>query len=70
MNIGTFIQLEATGSANQNLAVQWSVEEGPSGGQVSNSGVYKAPLSPGVYHVVADNGAERAKVEVQVFTVR
>jgi hypothetical protein len=70
VNIGTVIQLEATGSANQNLAVQWSVEEGASGGLVSNSGIYKAPLSPGVYHVVADNGVERAKVEIQVFTVR
>jgi hypothetical protein len=70
VNIGTAIQLETTGAANQNAAVQWSVEERSSGGQVSNSGVYRAPLSPGVYHVVANNGVERAQVEIQVFTVR
>jgi len=70
VNIGTFIRLATAGAANQDAAVQWSVEEGPSGGQVSNSGVYKAPLSPGVYHVAADNGFERAQVEIQVFTVR
>jgi chitinase len=50
--------------------VEWSVEEGAPGGSVSNAGVYKAPLSPGVYHVVASNGVERARVEIQVFTVR
>ncbi len=36
-----------------NPAVAWSVEEGAGGGIVSSSGVYTAPATPGVYHVVA-----------------
>jgi len=37
---------------------------------VSGGGVYAAPLSPGVYHVIASSGAERARLPIKVFTVR
>jgi len=50
--------------------VRWEVEEGAAGGSVSGGGVYAAPLSPGVYHVIASSGAERARLPIKVFTVR
>jgi RHS repeat-associated protein len=34
-------------------AVTWSVEEGAAGGSISPAGVYIAPATPGVYHVIA-----------------
>ncbi len=68
VNIGTRVQLQATLAGAPNAEVQWSVEE-PSGGSVSNSVVYTAPLSPGVYHVVAVSGTQRARVTITVFTV-
>jgi hypothetical protein len=70
INIGTILPLSASGPAVQSTAVQWVVEEGPSGGSVSNSGVYTAPLWPGVYHLIASSGAERARLAIKVFTVR
>jgi hypothetical protein len=70
VNIGTHLPLVASGPAIRNAAVEWTVEEGESGGSVSSSGVYIAPLSPGTYHVVASNGAERARLAIEVFTVR
>jgi hypothetical protein len=72
VNIGTHLPLVASGPATaiRNAAVEWTVEEGESGGSVSSSGVYIAPLSPGTYHVVASNGAERARLAIEVFTVR
>jgi hypothetical protein len=70
VNIGAVIQLEAIGSSNQGAPIQWSIEEGSSGGSVSDSGVYQAPVAPGVYHVVASDGVERARIEIRVFTVQ
>jgi hypothetical protein len=70
VNIGTVMQLRAIGSSNQGAPISWSVEEGGAGGTVSETGLYRAPIYPGVYHVVASDGLERARIEVRVFTVR
>ncbi len=70
INIGAVLPLRASGPAVQNAAVEWVVEEGPSGGSVSKSGVYTAPVSPGVYHLLASSGAESARLAIKVFTVR
>jgi hypothetical protein len=70
VNIGTHLPLVASGPAVRNAAVEWTVEEGELGGSVSSSGVYIAPLSPGTYHVVASSGSERARLPIEVFTVR
>lgn len=70
VNIGTHLPLIASGPAVRNAAVKWTVEEGESAGSVSSSGVYIAPLSPGTYHVVASSGSERARLAIEVFTVR
>jgi len=70
VNIGAIVPLNASGPAAENGAVRWEVEEGAAGGSVSGGGVYAAPLSPGVYHVIASSGAERARLPIKVFTVR
>ncbi len=70
VNIGAIVPLNASGPAAKNGAVRWEVEEGAAGGSVSGGGVYAAPLSPGVYHVIASSGAERARLPIKVFTVR
>jgi chitinase len=70
VNIGAVLPLRAEGPAARNAVVDWVVEEGPSGGSVSGSGVYTAPQSPGVYHLIASTGAERARLAIKVFTVQ
>ena len=42
-------------------SVTWSVLEGATGGTISASGVYTAPLAPGTYHVVATSGYDAAR---------
>jgi len=69
VNIGTILPLSASGPAAESGAVNWEIEEGAAGGGVSG-GVYTAPLSPGVYHIVARAGAERARLAIKVFTVQ
>jgi hypothetical protein len=49
---GGTAQLEAV-QAGSTVAVQWSVEEGPTGGTVTNAGFYTAPDTLGTYYVVA-----------------
>jgi hypothetical protein len=39
-------------------AVTWSVQEGAAGGSVSTQGVYTAPATPGVYHLIATSTAD------------
>ena len=43
------------GAANNEIS--WSLQETTSGGSISPSGVYTAPIAPGVYHVVASSAA-------------
>lgn len=38
---------------NAPASVQWSVQEGAAGGEITPQGVYTAPYAPGTYHVVA-----------------
>ena len=69
VNIGTVLPLSASGPAAESFHVLWEVEEGATGGSVSG-GVYTAPLSPGLYHLVARAGAEKARLAIKVFTVQ
>ena len=57
----------ATGSADTGIA--WSVQEGASGGFVSESGVYSAPAAEGTFHVVAASRADPSKRQVATVTV-
>ncbi len=51
-----------------NSEITWSVQEMTDGGSISASGVYTAPSTPGIYHVVATSNA-LAKSDVVAVTV-
>ena len=48
----------ATVNGSANTAVAWSIQEGTIGGSITNSGVYTAPNTLGIYHVVATSVAD------------
>jgi hypothetical protein len=41
--------------------VNWSIQEGSAGGDVNNAGVYTAPATEGIYHVVATSKSDPSK---------
>jgi hypothetical protein len=56
-----------TGAAN--TAVTWSIQEGASGGTMSDTGVYTAPSATGTYHVVATSQADSCGTATAEVTV-
>jgi len=52
-----------------NQAVTWSVQEGPSGGSITASGVYTAPGAHGTYHVIAASQADTTQTATAIVTV-
>jgi len=59
----------ATVTGSKNQAVTWSVQEGSTGGTISASGLYKAPVTAGTYHVVATSQADPTKSATAAVTV-
>ena len=49
---------EALVSNATDTTVTWSVREGADGGAITPSGVYTAPASSGIYHVVATSNED------------
>jgi len=49
---------EAVVSGATVATVRWSVQEGTAGGSVSPAGLYRAPTTPGTFHVVATADAD------------
>jgi hypothetical protein len=54
-------QFTATVTGASDTSVTWTIQEGPSGGTVTGSGLYSAPVAVGVYHVVATSHADPSK---------
>jgi hypothetical protein len=52
------VTFTATVTGSTNMGVLWTVQEGPTGGDVSTAGVFTAPSAPGTYHVVATSLAD------------
>jgi Galactose oxidase, central domain len=52
-----------------NMAVTWSVQEGPAGGSITSAGVYTAPQVVGTYHVIATSAADMTKTGTATITV-
>jgi len=65
---GSGLQLQAQVMGATNKAVTWSVWESL-GGTVSSAGFYKAPLSPGVFHVSAVAQADPKAVAIAFVNV-
>src|SRR3569833_1054953 len=55
-----------TGSVNHNVA--WSLQEG-AGGSITNDGLYTAPVSTGVFHLVATSAADSTRSATVAITV-
>ncbi|HME90768.1 MAG TPA: hypothetical protein VKE49_05045, partial [Myxococcaceae bacterium] len=52
-----------------NTTVTWSVREGPDGGAITPDGVYTAPASSGIYHVVASSNEDPSRSAVALAVV-
>jgi hypothetical protein len=62
----TFVA-NVTGTANK--AVSWAIQEGMSGGNITSSGVYTAPGTDGVFHVIATSQADTTQKAAATVTV-
>ena len=62
----TFVT-NVTGTANK--AVSWTIQEGMSGGNITSSGVYTAPGTDGVFHVIATSQANTTQKATATVTV-
>jgi WD40 repeat protein len=62
----TFVA-NVTGTANK--AVSWTIQEGMSGGNITSSGVYTAPGSDGVFHVIATSQANTTQKATATVTI-
>jgi WD40 repeat protein len=52
-----------------NKAVSWVIQEGMSGGRITSSGVYTAPGTNGVFHVIATSQADTSQKATATVTV-
>jgi hypothetical protein len=59
----------ATVTGATDTSVTWSVQEGAAGGTITSGGVYTAPSTPGVYHVIATSRADPTKASSAAVTV-
>jgi hypothetical protein len=67
--VNGIVAFNASVTGTADLGVTWSVQEGPSGGAVTSSGVYTAPATPGTYHVVVASHADPSKAQIAPVTV-
>jgi PKD repeat protein len=63
------LALEANVTGTADTSVDWSVQEGPPGGVVTGAGLYTAPSSTGIFHVVATSRADPTASGAAVLTV-
>jgi hypothetical protein len=59
----------ATVLGSSNTAVNWSVQEGATGGSITSTGVYTAPNSAGTFHVVATSRADSSQSATAIVTI-
>jgi len=59
----------ATVTGSVNRQVNWTVQEGAAGGVITTNGVYTAPLTQGVFHVIAASQADSTKSITAAVTV-
>lgn len=72
LGVGQMQTFTATVQGTSNVAVTWSVKEGASGGMITGQGVYTAPQTLGIFHVIATSQADSrftASAEVDVVPI-
>lgn len=63
------IKFKADVTGTVDPSVTWTVQEGPSGGTITNLGDYTAPAANGTYHVVATSQWDTTKSSTAVVSV-
>lgn len=66
---GASMTFSASTSWVSDPSVIWTVKEGPAGGAITDTGVYSAPSTEGVYHVTATSKANSALSQTAIIAV-
>jgi hypothetical protein len=69
MKHGGSWNFDATATDASNITVSWSIQEGSTGGGISDAGVYTAPTAKGIYHVIATSKVDPTKSATATVTV-
>jgi WD40 repeat protein len=69
IEVGNQFPFVANVTGTLNTAVSWAVQEGTSGGNITSSGVYTAPATDGVFHVIATSQADTTRKATATVTV-
>lgn len=66
---GATSQFTASVTGSSNPAVIWGIQEGSTGGTISANGLYTAPATTGIFHVVVTSAADNTKSVTATITV-
>jgi hypothetical protein len=69
IDVGNQFPFVATVTGTANTAVSWAIQEGMSGGSITSSGVYTAPGTDGMFHVIATSQADTTQTAMATVTV-
>lgn len=69
VQVATQKQFASAVTGTTNSAVTWSIQEGTTGGSINGSGLYTAPSSAGIFHIVATSQADLTKSASATVTV-
>jgi WD40 repeat protein len=69
LDVGNQFTFVATVTGTVNTAVSWTILEGAPGGNITSSGVYTAPGTDGVFHVIATSQADTTQKTTASVTV-
>jgi len=69
LDVGNQFPFAATVTGTVNTSVSWAIQEGASGGNITNSGLYTAPETGGTFHVIATSQADTTQKGIATVTV-
>jgi WD40 repeat protein len=69
LDVGNQFLFVATVTGTVNTSVSWAIQEGASGGNITNSGLYTAPGTDGTFHVIATSQADTTQKGIATVTV-
>jgi hypothetical protein len=69
LDVGNQFTFVANVTGTVNTAISWAIQEGTPGGSITSSGVYTAPGTDGVFHVIATSQADTTQKATSTVTV-
>ncbi len=69
IDVGNQFTFVANVTGTVNTAVSWAIQEGPSGGSITSSGLYTAPGTDGTFHVIATSLADSTQTITATVTI-